>query len=263
MRWKITSRFLLAMVLIVMGALLFNLLAVGYLIINGRFNDFYYPGNPLYREDTPIAFVRGFDRHLKYNPADNLLSLTEEGKQELQEREGWLQVLDEDGDEVFNYHRPEDAPEHYSPVNIVHAHLNSGIINNSSIFISEYTAGDRKYSYLIGFPARYITKAIFYYHPAGLPEALRYNFFLFLLIDGVLVIVIGYLFSRRLARPVERVVNSIQELSQGNYDLRLQEKGLYQNVYSNLNGLARTLFRNERERKSSEKHREEWIANIS
>lgn len=260
MKWKITSRFLISMLLVVMVVLIFNVIVLGYVMFNARTRNLFYPNN-FYESGNPEIFVRDYKKYIELN--GNMFDITEEGINELRKRKGWLQILDEEGYEVFSFDRPLEAPIHYSPIKIIHIHKYTGGIKGYSVFISEIKTVERNYSYLIGFPENYISKVTFYFHPDNLPTLLKSGVIIFLLIDSMIVVLFGYLFARRLSRPIEKVICGIQELAQGNYHLQFKETGLYNNIYKNLNSLAQTLLVNEKEQRLVEKHREEWISNIS
>jgi signal transduction histidine kinase len=79
----------------------------------------------------------------------------------------------------------------------------------------------------------------------------------------LIALLFGYFFSKRLAKPLVQIIEGIQSLSKGHFENVFQPKGIYKNVFQNLNNLSLTLRENEIEREKLEKTREEWVANIS
>lgn len=52
---------------------------------------------------------------------------------------------------------------------------------------------------------------------------------------------VGYLFSRKLTKPISSVLWSIETMANGNYSLYLKDRGIYEEVFKNINMLADTL----------------------
>ena len=84
-----------------------------------------------------------------------------------------------------------------------------------------------------------------------------------LIIDAIIALIFGYLFSRKLTKPISEIITNIDILSKGNYNLYTKEKGIYKAVFENINDLSSTLRENENQRKELESMREEWLANIT
>ncbi|NFN23385.1 HAMP domain-containing histidine kinase, partial [Clostridium botulinum] len=84
-----------------------------------------------------------------------------------------------------------------------------------------------------------------------------------LIIDAIIALIFGYLFSRKLTKPMGEIVNNVDVLAKGNYGLCTKERGIYKDVFANINDLASVLRRNEIERKELDSMREEWLANIT
>ena len=78
-----------------------------------------------------------------------------------------------------------------------------------------------------------------------------------------IALLFGYFFSKRLAKPLVKIINGIQNLAKGNFQSDDKQKGIYKNVFQNLNDLSKALIANEEERRKIEKTREEWVTNIT
>lgn len=139
----------------------------------------------------------------------------------------------------------------------------TGAIDDYTTFAGTKEIDGYKWSYIIGFPMKEVAKYNFYY----LPKRLELNIVkaaIYLLVTPIAVILImGYIFGRSLTKPVYDIITGIQQLAKGNYDVNYKEKGIYKEVYANINNLSHQLKLNERERKKTEKMREEWINNLS
>ncbi|MCY7585798.1 hypothetical protein MH131_18835, partial [Bacillus safensis] len=60
-------------------------------------------------------------------------------------------------------------------------------------------------------------------------------------IDAIIALLIGYLFSRQLTKPLARAIHSIQRLANGDYTTNLPAKGIYKDVFYNVNHLSEQL----------------------
>lgn len=265
MKWKITNMFLVSLVIIVMVVVILNIEIIQYCIRNFAEKENYlsYPENLTYAESQPTPFTLNFARFIVTDGETGSPSVSEEGLHTLQKRGAWLQILDEDGNELYQSQKPLDAPTHYSPVDLIQAYKYTGSVTDSSVFVAEKVLDGRSLSYLIGFPDDEVAKYLFYYNPTQVAQLFQYGVFIVLAADLLIVILFGYIFARKLTRPVEGIIERIQDLSRGEYETRHPEKGLYREVQRNLNELGVTLTCNERERRVTEKMREDWISNIS
>ena len=126
------------------------------------------------------------------------------------------EVLDENGTEIYSRFKPDDAPVHYTPANLIHYYYKfTGALADSTIFVGMLELDHRDYSYIMGFPEEVIGKAFINYRPETLIR------------DGLLVVItvitvvtfiallFGYFFSKRLAKPLVKIINGIQNLAKG------------------------------------------------
>ena len=83
------------------------------------------------------------------------------------------------------------------------------------------------------------------------------------IVDIFIALFIGYLFSKRLTQPLHTLIDGIKRLANKEYHINYEPKGLYKDVFYNVNYLSNQLSVSEKERKKLEGMREDWIANIS
>lgn len=265
MKWKITNMFLVSLVIIIMVVVILNMIIVQYFIRNVAEKESYlsYPNRSTYYEVQPINFTMNFAQFIVEDAQSGQPIITERGVRSLTERRAWVQILDENGNELYQLFKPAEAPIHYTPVQLIHVYKYSGAIQNTSVFVAEKIFGQITYSYLVGFSDEEVAKYMFYYNPTHVVQLFQYGVFIILLADVLVVILFGYIFARKLTKPVEGIIEGIQNLSHGEYGPRQLEKGLYREVQHNLNELRISLNANEQERRATEKMREDWISNIS
>ena len=257
MKWKITRRFLSALLATIVIALICFYLFITYIFLEQpeKMEEFHNPA------DAARNFTLDFGKEIIWR--NGQLDVSQQGLKKLREADLWIQVLDENGDEVYNRFKPEDAPTHYSPAKLIFYYRTSGSIKRSTIFVSLTERKGRQFSYILGFPRDELVKEIFGYNPQTIGrDILRLLMGTFVAI-AIVAGLIGYLFSSRLANPIVKLVGGIKELARGDYSNYYYEKGLYEDVFFNLNNLAGILRCNAKERRRTEYVREEWIANIT
>ncbi|WP_097027969.1 sensor histidine kinase [Clostridium peptidivorans] len=253
MKRKILLRFLLIIVLSVIIILNISMF-VQYKFLVENHND-----------DEKWNNIKNFslDFHQYIVQKDGKPTLTEDGIEELNLRNAWIQILDEEGYEVYHWKKPKKALDNYAPSQMVYYNIYSGVIDDYTIYSGTAKINNYRWSYIIGFPIEKVSKYMIEFSP----EKLRTNIFkvlIYLLIIPIVVFIItGYIFGRNIANPLIHIIKGIGQLSKGKYDKKYAEKGLYKEVYSSLNNLSSTLKSNEVERQNIEKMREEWIHNLS
>ena len=261
MKWKLTFKFVGTVISVVLIVMIINIVAIfiGIMLVN---DNTQIRDEVMSQNIRPEEFVRGFHHFILNN--DNQLYVSDEGKKILDEGDIWIQVLDENSMEVYNYQKPEIVPKKYTPIQIVHSYKYIDEINNiSTIFLGDKVINDIQYSYIMGFPRSTVKKQVLIYTDDGLLQVIKSISKIVLFIDSIIALIFGYLFSRRLTKPIGKIIKGVEKLGEGDYNLQYPTKGIYKDVNYNLNNLSDTLKESEKERKKLDKMREEWIANIS
>lgn len=218
MKWKILGKFLL--LLILAAILIFNInLYVSYKFL---FNQTNY-SQEHWRGLT--AFSLDFQQYLEV--VEGKPRVTSQGIKELTLRQGWIQILDAEGYEVYQWNKPQEALTHYTPSQMVYYNIYTGALGDYTTFVGTYQTDGYKWSYIIGFPMEKVAKYIFTYHPEQFKMNLVEAMVCIFIVPIVVFIVIGYLFGRQLANPVIHIIEAIHRLAQGEYEQKYQEKGLY------------------------------------
>lgn len=184
----------------------------------------------------------------------------------INKRDGWLQILNSNGKEVYQYLRPKNITAKYSPGQLVY----------DKTFPRKY--GYQLYTWYGTIDGHNLT----WLYGLPLSDRIRWKIFhpyayLFLLFTGSLVatIIVAILFGRRIGAPILHMMKWIQRLANGSYsepsEKRLVSHGknrpkpfnLYREVLDSLSHLTVVLKRNDFERKRLERTREDWITGIS
>ncbi|WP_428911618.1 sensor histidine kinase [Niallia sp. Krafla_26] len=256
MKWKITTQFLIYMILsLLLSFFVFLILNFVFFFNNFGKQDRILP------YQNPSTYTLDFADHIVLS--DGKVTIPDARLAELEEGDIWIQVLDENGTEIYSRFKPEKVPVHYTPAQLIHYHKFTGALAKSTIFIGMLELGNRDYSYIMGFPEAVIGKATINYRT----ETLLRDFLIVVLtvvtVVTFIALLFGYFFSKRLAKPLVKIVDGIQHLVKGNFQHHYHPKGIYKNVFQNLNDLSRVLKVNEAERRKIEKTREEWVTNIT
>ena len=248
MKKKITASFLSVIVISTLLIIILTLLGMYY---------FYFSKN-IIAEDYPPNFTWQFSEHIEFK--NNNVNVTEKGKELLKQNKAWIQILDSNGYEIYEFYKPEVAPNNYSPATIVHHHMYSDSIYGYTIFVVGYSESD--ISYIVGFPNTVISKHTFEYDSTT-PVFIAKVILMVLVISFFVFLIMGYIFGSRLTNPIVQIIQGVELLSQEKYIIEYEEKGVYGNVFRSLNKLTENLKISKIERIKTEKMREEWISNIS
>ncbi|MCC0640029.1 MULTISPECIES: sensor histidine kinase [unclassified Clostridioides] len=253
MKWKITRNFMLTIVFIVISVVIINIASILYVIST---NNFF---NVVGSKNSPEEFARSFEKELYEKNGE--FKLSKVGIDKLKKSHFWVQVLNDSGEELYGVNVPTNTPKKYTPFQMVNNY--KYIETEYTNFVLEKYLGNKHLNIIIGMPSRDVSRIILTYSQDNAKAILNKIITLTLVIDGMVALSIGYLFSRKLTKPISNVIWSIETMANGNYSLYLKNRGIYEEVFENINMLADTLRVNEAERKENEEMREEWLANIT
>ncbi|WP_301169613.1 sensor histidine kinase [Brevibacillus nitrificans] len=258
MKWRLTGRFLASVVLIVVIVAVINIvLAAGLYSFQAALYGPLFTGNGKSAE----AVTRRFQEYLAIS--NHQVSITEEGKKELIENKAWIQVLDENGKQIYKYRVPEGVKEKYTPIEIVQMYKYVEVNPDTTVFIGGKKANGHEYSYFMGFENPYIQKKVLAYDSREIVQLFERGSMLVIIVDSLVALFIGYLFSKRLTKPLHVLIDGIKRLAHKEYQISYEPRGIYKDVFHNVNLLSRELTSSENERKKLDRMKEEWIGNIT
>jgi len=122
-RGKIASRFLLSTIIIVIIVLVVNTI-IGISLI-------WYQATQEQFKNTPEQFTRQLAKEI--SGSNETISLSPAGKKRLDERNAWLQVLDDNGNEIYRYRVAKEFPKHYSPNALINNYKNRIVADNCTL----------------------------------------------------------------------------------------------------------------------------------
>ncbi|MFD1678001.1 ATP-binding protein [Alicyclobacillus fodiniaquatilis] len=190
---------------------------------------------------------------------------------EIKQSGGWLQILDNNGREIYSFDRPKKVPTKYAPGLLVYDRLYPAQFGYQ-LSVWYGTVDKQSLTWLYGLPP----EASVQRQPFS-----PYVYFL-LLFMGSLLTTIGaaILFGRRIGAPILHMMNWLQNLANQSYLEPTGAQGLpkskkdvngplrrpyrmYREVLATLEHLAVALQQSEEQRKRLDQTRDEWIAGIS
>lgn len=190
---------------------------------------------------------------------DGSLEVEKIGLDRLDEYGLWIQVIDESGQEIFFYNKPESYPTSYSASELL-TFGTSAYEDENTVFVSCLEDSKEICSYIIGFPYA-IGKYMLYYNGerfTRLLPAVKKIVLSALFIFAVLVF--GYV--GWISRKLTNITEGIRNVSLRAY-LPLKEKGMFRDIYAALNKMDMEIKQSDRIKEETDSARKDWIANIT
>ena len=187
------------------------------------------------------------------------ITVKDKGMEYLDEYGLWLQVMDENGQEVFAYHKPDNYPTHYS-VSELMAIPTSEYDNEYTVFTGSYEGTKQTYGYIIGFPYS-IGKSVIYYNGENigrLSPIFRTGIIAVLGAIFVFTLIYGLWLSKHLGK----ITKGIRDICQRTYKPS-SNKGMFRDVYTALNEMDTEIRHSDKLQEDTERVRNEWITNIT
>jgi len=254
MRWKLTGRFLISIISIVVLVILANTAILIYLTISES-----KKGLHDYNSYQPVQFTRDLSKYM-YMDENDLPTLNKEGLELINQRNIWVQFLDDHGYVIHEVNTPSDTPKHYRPVDLIQDYKYNEFDKQVTIFISEF----EQYSYILGIQKDIVSRQVITYNPKDLVNIVGKYVLYIIVIDLVITVIVGLLFSSVLTKPLYKMMDHIQRLKNRNLTPNLFKKtGIYKTVFKNIEDVAIELKNQDIERKKLEQMRNEWISNVS
>jgi len=183
----------------------------------------------------------------------------ERGLARLDEYGLWIQIIDDNGHEVFSHNKPEHYPASYSASELI-ALSASNYEHENTMFTSQHEESDETYSYIIGFPYA-IGKYSLYYNGERLQRISPAVNIIMVAAFSALVL-FGFIYGIWLSRKMSKITRGISDISLRSYQ-PLKTSGIFSVVYEELNKMNFDITSSDKLREDTERVRNEWITNIS
>lgn len=181
------------------------------------------------------------------------------GLERLDEYGLWLQVIDETGQEVFCYNKPENYSTSYSASELISMRT-SNYEQGNTVFVNSFEDSGATWNYLIGFPYA-IGKYMLYYNGENvgrLSPVFRMGIFFLLCAIVLFVICYGFWITNHLGKMAEGIGNVLLRSYSS-----LPEKGIFGEIYGALNKMNEEVRHSDKVQRDTERVRREWITNIT
>ncbi len=211
----------------------------------------------LSRASWPQMFTNGFSAWMDFE--GGAVQINQTGLSRLDEYGLWLQVLDESGQEIFSYRRPDAYPVHYPASELVS--LGTGAYQNGyTVFVSSFQDSEKTCCYLIGFPYA-VGKYMLYYDGekiSRLLPAAKSAAVCAIAVFGILI----FSYTLWLSRKLSVITGEIQNISRRVYIPR-KERGMFCGIFTALNQMDSEIRQSDRIKTETDRVRREWITNIT
>ncbi|OXS70508.1 two-component sensor histidine kinase [Lysinibacillus sp. KCTC 33748] len=252
MKWKLTARFLLSVLSIVIIVIFLNTaILIGFFIFQ-QVNK--YDKTTSYSEEN---FVREFQQYIDIS--NGTVSVSKDGLQQLHQRNAWIQLLDNNGQVIEAHFAPEKAPAHYAPIDLIQVYKYKEFDVDTTV----YVGSKESISYLIGIEGSGVTRYVTHFSGSSVLQFIGKFGLLIVIADLLVATLVGWLFGRTLTKPLHAMIERIRHLKNHEHVSSKMPGGVYKPVFENLNEVSKELAAHEQERKRLEMMREEWISNVS
>ncbi|MED2792988.1 HAMP domain-containing sensor histidine kinase [Bacillus wiedmannii] len=249
MKWKVTRLYITSLIGLIMFILIVQFFAFSYLV-------FTYNREGM---DDPESLVLAFQKEVKVE--NGSVSITNKGEEFLQEHGAWLQVLNHNSDEIFQMYKPKNTPNHYTPSDLILRYKYD--VGDYTTFVGKLDKNTQVDSYIVAFPSNQALRKSVYLNFNNLSSFYPYGILMLVGVTVVCILLFAYIVARYMSKPVVMIIEHINKLKQGQYKQVQEEKGIYAEVYTNLNQLSHQLEDISVQRKRLDTMRAEWIVNIS
>lgn len=168
-----------------------------------------------------------------------------------------LQLIDGQFKEVLRYNVPIEAASVYSPNSIIELYETDSV----TAFIETVFLGESQYSALLFYSPDQVKRTLYTSDVKEVGAA--YNMYWLLGMNLIVLLMISYIYTYSISRPIHRMTHRIVLLSNGDYQTREPGNGIYATVEKAMNRLSIQLDASRKASEEADAMREEWISNLS
>lgn len=186
--------------------------------------------------------------------SDEEVNVSQEFLESLSKYDLWMQVLDEDGNAIYQENVPSGVPQKYTAIQLVDACLKSDKIPGMTVFASDIETNPG-YCVLIGCDIHVVNKLSYSFVGNGRDEMTKV-LIIFLIVLVSVVILYSFLFMKRITEPIGNIMGAIGKIDDEQFDMPVYHGQIFSEVFCELGKLREKL-------KQTKRQRLEWTANIS
>lgn len=125
MKWKITLLYIASIIGLLLAVFIVQVAIVTYFVFqNNKWN---------HHESSPEEITLNFKKQIHWMNGN--FYLTKEGEHILTQNKAWMQIVDKNGNVVYNAYTPKNVKHHYTAKDIVFLYKYS--VDGYTIFVSE------------------------------------------------------------------------------------------------------------------------------
>lgn len=199
-------------------------------------------------------FAYEFSKYISDN--NGTPQVSEHGLSLLNDDHLWLQIIDENGDEIISHNKLETVQTHYSPYDLINIYQygtdgDTTLINKTD---------DHSFTYIIGFPLK-ISKIVSYV------DTERYNsgkfpVIMIAAITFIAVLIFGIFYIIIISRNLAKIQYLLDRIASRKY-IPLKKQRFLHEIYDGIDKLDKDIQQADLRRAQNERSREEWITNIT
>lgn len=186
--------------------------------------------------------------------SDEEVNVSQEFLESLSKYDLWMQVLDEDGNAIYQKNVPLGVPQKYTAIQLIDACLKSDKIPGMTVFASDIETNPG-YCILIGCDSHVVNKLSYSFVGNGRDEMTKV-LIIFLIVLVSVVILYSFLFMKRITEPIGNIMGAIGKIDDEQFDMPVYHGQIFSEVFCELGKLREKL-------KQTKRQRLEWTANIS
>lgn len=168
-----------------------------------------------------------------------------------------IQLIDDNFEEVLSYNVPMKMDRVYTPDTIIELYEDDSV----TTFVETVLLGETQYTALLFYNPDQVKRTLYAYEVEKVGAA--YNVYWLWGMNLVVLLMISYIYTYSISRPIHRITDRIVVLSKGDYGTRDPGKGIYAVVENAMNQLSLQLDTSQKAREEADATREEWISNLS
>ncbi|MGN0350072.1 MAG: sensor histidine kinase [Roseburia sp.] len=181
------------------------------------------------------------------------ISIDENTRALLSEKDSWAMILDEGGNVVWDYHMPKDIPQYYSVSDV--AKFSRWYLEDYPVLVQELSFG----LLVVGYQPDNILGSsmikLHYVTDSGFIKVVFIGGILLVLVNIVVVVLLFWNNTRKVEKEIVPILCGIEEISHGGA-VSLPEKGELANINIELNHASQYIMK-------KDKARADWINGIS
>lgn len=205
----------------------------------------------------PNRFTSNFSSWIE--ETNGTIGVKQIGIERLEEYGLWVQIIDENGQEVFAHGKPDYYPDSYSIAELLEL-SESGYENGNTVFISSADISDRALTYIVGFPYA-VGKYMLYYNGENVsrlsPFTKNVVFF-----SACIIVLFAFVYAFWLSRKMQSLISGIRNITENRYQ-PMNETGVFGEIYGSMNEMNTEIRQSEHIQQETDRTRKEWIANIT